>query len=52
MVSIWGMLVVAADDGPMPQTREHMDVLKLLGVTKFALIISKIDRVDRTRVAW
>ena len=46
-----GMLVVAADDGPMPQTREHMDVLKLLGVTKFALIISKIDRVDKTRVA-
>ena len=46
-----GMLVVAADDGPMPQTREHMDVLKLLGVTKFALIISKIDRVDKSRVA-
>ncbi|MFT5349400.1 MAG: selenocysteine-specific elongation factor [Planctomycetota bacterium] len=45
-----GMLVVAADDGPMPQTREHMDVLKLLGVTQFVLVISKIDRVDKARV--
>lgn len=45
-----GMLVVAADDGPMPQTREHMDVLRLLGVTRFVLVISKIDRVDKARV--
>ena len=45
-----GMLVVAADDGPMPQTREHLDVLKLLGVRRFVLVISKIDRVDYTRI--
>lgn len=45
-----GMLVVAADDGPMPQTREHMDVLKLLGVTRFILVISKVDRVDVAQV--
>jgi selenocysteine-specific elongation factor len=45
-----GMLVVAADDGPMPQTREHMDVLKLLGVTRFVLVISKIDRVDKAQI--
>jgi selenocysteine-specific elongation factor len=45
-----GMLVVAADDGPMPQTREHMDVLKLLGVSQFVLVISKIDRADGARV--
>jgi selenocysteine-specific elongation factor len=45
------MLVVAADDGPMPQTREHLDVLRLLGVPSVVLVISKIDRVDMGRVA-
>lgn len=44
------LLVVAADDGPMPQTREHMDVLKLLGVKRFVLVISKIDRVDKAQI--
>ena len=41
-----GMLVIAADDGPMPQSREHLNILNLLGVTRFVLVISKIDRVD------
>jgi selenocysteine-specific elongation factor len=46
-----GMLVVAADDGPMPQTREHIDVLLLLGVKRFVLVISKIDRADKAQIA-
>jgi selenocysteine-specific elongation factor len=46
-----GMLVVAADDGPMPQTREHVDVLRLLGVKRFVLVISKIDRVNKAQIA-
>ncbi|MEH6911271.1 MAG: selenocysteine-specific translation elongation factor [Oceanicoccus sp.] len=44
------MLVVAADDGVMPQTKEHLDVLRLLGQQKFVIVISKIDRVDAVRV--
>ena len=44
------MLVVAADDGPMPQTREHLDVLRLLGVESVVLVISKTDRVDSNRL--
>jgi selenocysteine-specific elongation factor len=46
-----GLLVVAADDGPMPQTLEHLDVLQLLGVKRYALVVSKIDRVESARVA-
>ena len=45
-----GMLVVAADDGPMPQTREHVDVMTLLGVERYVLVVSKCDRVDDERV--
>ena len=45
------MLVVAADDGLMPQTVEHLNVLRLLGVEDFLLVISKIDRVEEERVA-
>ena len=44
------MLVVAADDGVMPQTTEHLDVLRLLGQRQFVAVISKIDRVDVARV--
>ena len=40
------MLVVAADDGVMPQTREHFDILRLLGVQKGLIVLSKIDLVD------
>ena len=46
-----GLLVIAADDGPMPQTHEHMDVLELLGVDDLIVVISKIDRVDGSRLA-
>jgi selenocysteine-specific elongation factor len=45
------LLVVAADDGPMPQTREHLSILRLTGASDIAAVISKIDRVDATRVA-
>jgi len=44
-----GMLVVAADDGPMPQTREHLQILNLLGVEHYLLVVSKCDRVDEQR---
>ncbi len=44
-----GMLVVAADDGPMPQTLEHLDVLQLMGVKRYVLVVSKIDRADEAR---
>ena len=40
------ILVVAATDGPMPQTREHMDILGLLGIKKSILVINKCDLVD------
>jgi len=40
------LLVIAADDGPMPQTREHLAVLRLTGVNDLAVAITKIDRVD------
>ena len=45
------LLVVAADDGPMPQTHEHLAVLALTGITDVAVVITKIDRVDASRVA-
>ena len=45
------LLVVAADDGPMPQTREHLSILRLTGVRDIACVVSKVDRVDATRLA-
>lgn len=47
----FALLVVAADDGVMPQTREHLDLLDLLGVQQGAVALTKIDRVDAARVA-
>jgi selenocysteine-specific elongation factor len=46
----FGMLVVAADDGVMPQTREHVDILDLLGVRYGLVAISKVDLVQPDRV--
>ena len=40
------LLVVAADDGVMPQTREHLDVLRVLGVEQGVVALSKTDAVD------
>jgi selenocysteine-specific elongation factor len=47
----YALLLVAADDGPMPQTREHLAVLSLLGLSQGAVVITKCDRVDAARVA-
>ncbi|RIX76456.1 selenocysteine-specific translation elongation factor [Acidovorax cavernicola] len=40
------LLVVAADDGVMPQTREHLAVVALLGVREATVALTKIDRID------
>ncbi len=42
------LLVVAADDGVMPQTREHLDILKLLGIRHGVMALTKADLVDDT----
>jgi selenocysteine-specific elongation factor len=44
------LLVIAADDGPMPQTLEHLDILDLLGITQATIAVTKIDRVSQQRV--
>ena len=41
-----GLLVIAADDGIMPQTKDHFDILKLLDVSNVIILINKIDLVD------
>lgn len=40
------ILVIAADEGVMPQTKEHLEILSFLGIEKGIIAISKIDRVD------
>lgn len=45
------LLVVAADDGVMPQTREHLAILALLGIARLWVVLSKCDRVDAQRQA-
>lgn len=47
----FALLVVAVDDGPMPQTREHLAILDLVGVERGAVALSKTDRVEPARVA-
>ena len=47
----FALLVVAADDGVMPQTREHLEILDLLGIRHGAAALTKIDRVPAERVA-
>ena len=42
------ILVIAADDGVMPQTREHLDILSLLGVEDGMIVINKIDLVEES----
>jgi selenocysteine-specific elongation factor len=46
----FALLVVAADDGPMPQTREHLAILDLLGVRRGVVAITKADLADADRV--
>lgn len=45
------LLVVAADDGPMPQTREHLEILDLLGLNRGAVVLTKADLADAPRLA-
>lgn len=40
------LLVVAADEGVMPQTREHFDIIRLLGVTRGVVALTKSDMVE------
>jgi selenocysteine-specific elongation factor len=44
------LLVVAADDGVMPQTIEHLDILRILGVEQGVVALSKVDTVDEETV--
>ena len=46
----FALLVVAADDGVMPQTREHLLILELLGISRGAVALTKIDRVGGPRL--
>jgi selenocysteine-specific elongation factor len=43
------LLVVAADDGVMPQTREHLAILGLMGLRQYIVALTKIDRVSPAR---
>lgn len=40
------LLVVAADEGVMPQTREHLDIIKILGINRGVVALNKVDLVD------
>jgi selenocysteine-specific elongation factor len=40
------LLVVAADEGIMPQTREHFDICRLLGIRRGSVALTKVDLVD------
>jgi selenocysteine-specific elongation factor len=44
------IFVIAADDGVMPQTREHLDILTLLGVKYGIVALTKVDCVDQQRI--
>ena len=43
------VLVIAADDGPMPQTKEHLAILEALQIPQLVVALTKVDRVDRAR---
>jgi selenocysteine-specific elongation factor len=44
------IFVIAADDGVMPQTREHLDILTLLGVKHGIVALTKVDCVEPSRI--
>ena len=44
------LLVIAADDGVMPQTREHLDIISLLGITSGIVALTKIDLAAPDRI--
>ena len=45
------LLIVAADEGIKPQTREHLEILDLLDIRVGAIALTKMDRVDDSRLA-
>lgn len=45
------ILVIAADDGIMPQTREHLGILRFMAVKGLTIALTKIDRVEPERIA-
>lgn len=45
------MLVIAADEGVMPQTREHLDICSLLGIHEGFVVLTKCDLVDKDWLA-
>jgi selenocysteine-specific elongation factor len=51
VAGVWGIdlvaLIIAADEGVMPQTREHLDICKLLRVKRGLIVLSKTDLVDQ-----
>ncbi len=47
----FALLVIAADDGVMPQTHEHLAILDLLGVTRGIVALTKSDLVDSARIS-
>ena len=47
----YALLVVAADDGVMPQTVEHLQILKLLGLRQGIVALNKIDRSEPDHIA-
>ena len=46
----YALLTVAADDGPMPQSREHLQILELTGVRRGLVALTKCDRVSPERI--
>ncbi|GGJ92259.1 selenocysteine-specific translation elongation factor [Pseudomonas matsuisoli] len=44
------LLVIAADDGVMPQTREHLAIVELLGIERAIVAVTKCDRVESVRL--
>jgi selenocysteine-specific elongation factor len=46
------LLVVAADEGVMPQTREHVDICRLLGVRRGVLVVTKADLLPGLGEGW
>jgi selenocysteine-specific elongation factor len=45
------LLVIAADDGPMPQTQEHLEILSLIGMTQGTVALTKCDLVSPERLS-
>jgi selenocysteine-specific elongation factor len=47
----FALLVIAADDGPMPQTIEHLAIINELGISRGAIALTKVDRVSKSRIS-